>query len=103
MEEQRVHKRIVVNMRVAYRDNGSVYRMGRVTDISRGGMFILTGRTPEDTDGYLFASIDAQEFGKVIWIQGHIVRKSSDGMAVKFTQSDGRGISMLLSSRGIPF
>ncbi|MFY9396955.1 MAG: PilZ domain-containing protein [Desulfomonilia bacterium] len=103
MEDRRAHKRIVVNMKVAYRDSGSAYRMGRVANISRGGMFILTDSPVWNIDDYLFASIDVQEFGKVIWVQGHIVRKCLEGIAVKFTRSDDKGINMLLSSRGVPF
>lgn len=103
MEEQRAHKRSRVNMKVAYRDEGSAYKLGTVSNISRGGMFILTGTPPGDTGGYLLASIDVEEFGKIIWVQGHIVRKDQSGMAVKFTRSDDKGLDMLLSYQGIPF
>jgi predicted RNA-binding protein YlqC (UPF0109 family) len=103
MEEQRAYKRAKVNMKVAYRDNGYVYKMGRVIDISRGGMLILTDHPPDDLDGYLIASIDAEEFGKIIWVQGRIVRKTESGIAVVFTRSDDKGLDMLLSYQGIPF
>jgi hypothetical protein len=103
MEELRAHKRTRVNMKVAYRDDGSAYKLGKVSNISRGGMFILTGGPPDVADGYLLASIDVEEFGKIIWVQGNIVRKDQAGMAVKFTRSDDKGLDMLLSYQGIPF
>ena len=103
MEEQRSYKRARVNMKVAYRDNGHAYKMGRVSNISRGGMFILTDHSPDNVDGYLLASIDAEEFGKIIWVQGRIIRKTDSGVAVAFTRSDDKGLDILLSYQGIPF
>jgi len=103
MEEQRAYKRTRVRMKVAYRDNDHAYKMGTVGDISRGGMFILTNEPPDTVDGYLLASIDAEEFGKIIWVQGRIIRKNLSGVAVKFTRSDDKGLDMLLSYQGIPF
>ena len=69
MSELRTHKRVRVNMKVAYRNNDQVYKMGRVYDISKGGMYVQTSNTP-DVDGYVIASLDAEAFGKVIWVQG---------------------------------
>jgi Tfp pilus assembly protein PilZ len=89
-------------MKVAYRDNAHAYKMGRVFDISRGGMYVQTGNLPE-VDGYVIASIDAEEFGKVIWVHGRIVWKTRTGMAIKFTNTDEKGLSNLLSYRSVPF
>lgn len=102
MEEQRIHKRAKVDIRVAYKDNGLAYRMGRVSNISKGGMFIITGVPPDDIDGYIVASLDAEEFGKIIWTQGQVIRKTNTGIAVAFTRIDEKGLDILLSHRGIP-
>lgn len=103
MEEQRSYKRARVDMRIAYRDNGSTYQMGRVSNISRGGMFISTTVPPDDLGGYVIASLDAEEFGKIIWIQGRVVRKTACGIGVVFTRTDEKGLNILLTYQGVPF
>ena len=102
MEEQRAHKRARVNMKVAYRDKGFAYRIGRVNNISRGGMLINTDDSPHDVEEYIIASLDAEEFGKIIWAQGRVVRKTETGIAVLFTRTDDKGLNMLLSYQGVP-
>jgi hypothetical protein len=102
MKEQRAHKRVRVNMKVAYRDRDNTRRMGRVNDLSRGGMYVDTGYDPE-VDGFVMASLDAEEFGKVIYVQGRVVRKTHRGMGVSFTRTDEKGLGNLLSYRGAPF
>ncbi len=101
MSDKRSHKRVRVNLKVAYRDNDHAYKMGRVFDISKGGMYVQTPNKPE-VDGYVIASLDAEEFGKVIWVQGQIVWKTRSGMAVMFTNTDERGLNNLLSCRSVP-
>lgn len=103
MEELRAHKRASVNIKIAYRDNGLAYKMGRVVNISRGGMFISTDSPADNIDDYIIASLDAEEFGKIIWTQGRIIRKTNNGMAVAFTRIDGKGLDLLLSYQGIPY
>jgi Tfp pilus assembly protein PilZ len=102
MEDQRAYKRVRVNMKLAYRDNDHAYRMGRVSDISRGGMFVDTSRHP-DVDGYVIASLDVEAFGKVIWVQGYVARKTDTGMAICFTRTDNKGLDNLLSYWCVPF
>ena len=102
MSELRTHKRVRVNMKVAYRNNDQVYKMGRVYDISKGGMYVQTSNTP-NVDGYVIASLDAEAFGKVIWVQGRVVWKTRTGMAIKFTNADEKGLKNLLSYRSVPF
>jgi Tfp pilus assembly protein PilZ len=99
MKDLRAHTRIRTNMKVAYRDNERVYTIGRVADLSRGGMYVNTGRPP-DIDGFMIASIDAEEFGKVIWVQGRVVWKNYTGMGVEFTRTDEKGLRNLLSYHG---
>lgn len=102
MEEQRLHKRARVDMKVAFRDDGFAYKMGRVNNISRGGMFISTDNPPQELEGYIIASLDAEEFGKIIWAQGRVIRKTDTGIAVSFTRADEKGLNILLSFQGIP-
>jgi hypothetical protein len=101
-KEQRTCKRVKVNMRLAYRDNENAPKMGKVCNISRGGMFVDTMNSPE-VDGYVIASIDAENFGKIIWVQGHVVRKTNSGMAVSFARTDDKGLKTLLSYWCVPF
>jgi hypothetical protein len=89
-------------MKVAYRDNDQTYKIGRVYDISKGGMYIQTGNTP-NVDGYVIASLDAEAFGKVIWVQGRVMWKTRTGMAISFTHADEKGLKNLLSYRSAPF
>jgi hypothetical protein len=49
----------------------------------------------------VIASIDAEEFGKVIWVQGHVIWKTRSGMAVMFTNSDEKGLNNILSYRSV--
>ena len=100
MQDQRVHKRIRVNMKVAYRDSAHAYKVGKVYDISKSGMYVQTWDIPK-VDGYVIASIDAEEFGKVIWVQGHVIWKTRSGMAVRFTNSDEKGLNNILSYRSV--
>lgn len=90
-------------MKVSYQDNGFAYKMGRVSNISRGGMFIKTQTPPDDVEGYIIASLDAEEFGKIIWTQGRVIRKTDFGIAIVFTRTDEKGLNILMSYEGIPF
>lgn len=102
MAEKRNNKRVRVNMRVDYRDYTHTDQKGRVIDISKGGMYVQTGYTPE-VNGYLMASLDAEDFGKVIWVEGRVAWRTRTGMAVRFTNTDAKGLNNLLSSRSAPF
>jgi hypothetical protein len=102
MSENRNNKRVRVNMKVDYRDDAHPDKMGRVIDISKGGMYVQTGYAPE-VKGYLMASLDAEDFGKVIWVEGYVAWKNHTGMAVTFTNTDTKGLNNLLTSRSAPF
>ncbi len=101
-DEKRACKRIKVSMKLAYKNNDNVYKMGSVSNISRSGMYVETFGKP-DLDGYMIASLDVEEFGKIVWIQGHVVRKTASGMAVTFTRTDNKGLNNLLSYWCVPF
>ena len=102
MEEQRNHKRANVKILVGYRSDDQTYKMGKVRNISRSGMFVET-ESPEHMNGYVIASLDIDDFGKVLWVQGRVVRETDEGMAVVFTTKDEKGLDALLSFQGIPF
>jgi hypothetical protein len=89
-------------MRVDYRDDAHLDKMGWVLDISKSGMYVQTGYFPEE-NGHLVASLDDEDFGKVIWVEGRIVWKSRTGIAVTFTNTDSVGLSNLLTYRSVPF
>jgi hypothetical protein len=101
-DDKRNCKRIRVSMKLAYKNNDNISKLGTVTNISRGGMYFETSGKP-DVDGYVLASLDAEEFGKIVWVQGHVVRKTSSGMAVAFTRTDDKGLNNLLSYWCVPF
>jgi hypothetical protein len=101
-EEQRSCKRVRVSMKLAYKNNDNLYKMGTVSNISRSGMYVDTLGKP-DVDGYVIASLDVEEFGKIVWVQGRVVRKTSTGMAVAFTRTDDKGLKNLLSYWCVPF
>lgn len=97
MAEKRTYQRARVNMKVDYSYDNHTNNLGRVIDISKGGMFVQTNDTP-GVSAQLMASIDAEDFGKVIWIEGRVVRTTSTGMAVMFTNIDEKGLDNLLLS-----
>ncbi|HNY65688.1 MAG TPA: PilZ domain-containing protein [Deltaproteobacteria bacterium] len=103
MEEQRSSKRVKVNIRVAYRDDGYAYKIGRVSNISRSGAFIVTETPPNDVNEYLTASLDVDDLGKIVWIQGRVIRKTKNGMGVVFTRTDAKGLDLYLSYLGVAF
>ncbi len=102
MDEHRAHERVRVNIRIAYRDTGYAYKIGRVSNISRGGAFIVTSSPPGPVNEFMTASIDVEDLGKIIWVQGRVVRKNGAGMGIAFTRIDGKGLDLYLSHLGIP-
>lgn len=102
MIERRVHKRASVSMKINYVDDHKSEKMGYVTDISQSGMYINTGYASVFNDR-IQGIIDHENFGKVIWIEGRVVRASDTGMAVSFTSVDVRGLHNLLVSKEAEF
>lgn len=101
MHEKRVHYRVKVNVQVAFRSKRINSQLGQVLNLSRSGMFVETKAVPGQGD-YVIASLDAQEFGKVVWSEGRVVRltksdkKNVKGMAVEFTRADFKGLDNLI-------
>ena len=92
----------MVKMMFAYRDNDYTDRVGRVCNISKGGMFVDTGNCP-NVDGFVIASLNVEEFGKVIWVRGQVVRKTDSGIGIMITRTDYKGLKCLMSYWGVPF
>lgn len=103
MDDHRAYKRVKVNIRVAFRGDGQAYKVGRVSNISRGGVFVITNHPPDALGEYLTASLDVEDLGKIIWAQGRVVRKTAMGMGVSFTRVDNKGLDLYLSSLGVPY
>lgn len=99
-EEKRAFKRGKVKIRIAFRDSTNANKIYTVSDIGRGGIFIDTYE-PDNVDGYLLASLDADEFGKVIRIQGRVVRRTQKGVAVAFTFVNKSELEVLLNYLGL--
>ncbi len=97
MVEKRKYKRAAVKMKVLISNDTQNTKMGTVIDISKGGMFVQTEDAPE-VKGALMASIDAENFGKVIWVEGHVVRRTGTGIGLMFTNTDEKGLDNLLTS-----
>lgn len=101
MQEKRVHYRINLKVQVAFRSKTINSQLGQVLNLSRGGMFVEAKAVPGQGD-YVIASLDAQEFGKVVWSEGRVVRltkpdkKNLKGMAVEFTRADFKGLDNLI-------
>jgi hypothetical protein len=98
MEEKRNGTRAEVNMKINYVDDKHSDKTGKVTNISNGGMYVQTEHAPEVSD-HVEGIIDNEDFGKVIWVEGRVVRKNSTGMALTFTNADVMGLHILLISR----
>lgn len=98
MAEKRYYKRVRVDMKVDYRDDTHADRMGWVMNISKNGMYMKTDDTPE-VKGRVVASLDAEDLGKVIRVEGRVVWKNDTGLAVKFLNTDEKELDNLLVSR----
>lgn len=98
MVEKRRANRASVNMRINYVDHAHRDKMGNVMNISTKGMFVQTGVAPEVNE-FVEGTIDNEDFGKVLWVEGRVVRKSRSGMALAFTNTDAKGLQVLLASK----
>lgn len=97
MEEKRLHERMQVDLRVQYHEDTPETYIGRVSDLSMGGMFLKVSNLSK-SGTYVFIDIDAESIGKVVWAQGHIVRTTPFGMAVEFDRTDTKGLESLIKA-----
>lgn len=80
-------------VRVAVSRKGKSAPIGRTRDISLQGVFVET-REPMDIGVVLPLSIELQS-GLNIEVQGEVVRKSADGMGVRFHRADKESAKLL--------
>ncbi len=94
MEERRNYKRKQVDINAIYKGSLDTFEKGRVKDISYGGMFIETG-SPLEEGVLVVASLDVSDFGKIIRVQGNVVRTTPKGAGINFSSIDKRGIETI--------
>jgi predicted RNA-binding protein YlqC (UPF0109 family) len=95
-KEMRKHSRKLLRIEARYQNTRGTVLKGTVRDLSLGGVFIDTGY-PLDQSAYITMSLDAKDIGKVIDVQGKVVRViPHKGMAIEFTNKEHRDIKLLL-------
>ncbi len=97
MEEKRLHERIQVDLMAQFNEDTPETYIGRVTNLSMGGMFLKVSNLSE-SGTRVFIDIDAESIGKVVWTQGHVVRTTPFGMAIEFDRADTKGLESLLTA-----
>ena len=92
MKEQRRYSRKRLRVRGCYQDrDGKVFK-GIVQNISLGGVYIETP-WPLDRGENINLSIDAGDVGKVIGVEGRVVRNMPEkGMGIEFTDQNNEDI-----------
>jgi Tfp pilus assembly protein PilZ len=95
-KEYRKHSRKLIKIEARYQDVKGAVLKGTVRNISLGGVYIETGY-PLETQSHVVVSLDAQDIGKVIDVQGKVVRVIPHrGMAIEFLSKEHRDIKLLL-------
>ena len=97
MEEKRLNERIQVDLRAQYHEDSPETYLGRVTNLSMGGMFLKVSNISK-FGAQVFIDIDAESLGKVVWTQGRVVRTSPFGIGIEFNRADTKGLEFLLSA-----
>lgn len=96
--EKRKHSRKLLRIEARYQDDRGRVLKGTVRDISLGGVYIDTNY-PLEYQSKLTISLDAVDIGKVIDVQGHVVRSIPHrGMGIEFSDKNNRDIRLLLSA-----
>ncbi|MCD6569752.1 MAG: PilZ domain-containing protein [Deltaproteobacteria bacterium] len=96
MKEKRRHLRQSVKIEARYHDIYGTIIRGEAKNISKGGVFLETEH-PLDKDSILTISLDATDFGKIVDIQGKVVRViPGEGMAIQFTNRENKDIQLLI-------
>ena len=96
--ERRQFPRIDINTPVSYAVVIPAYETGISKDISQGGMYVKTGNASRVND-HIEGIIDHEDLGKVIWLEGRVVRVNDGGMALTFTNVDVHGLNNLLIAK----
>ncbi|MEN6472937.1 MAG: AMP-binding protein [Syntrophaceae bacterium] len=100
VKERRTQERGKVDLPCDVRgvSNGRETReTGHVANLSHEGMFI-EAETPLDEGTEIEAQISVIQFGNTFWVEGKVLRKTANGMAVRFKESLPPEIDTILSS-----
>jgi Tfp pilus assembly protein PilZ len=97
MEEKRMYERMQVDLRAQYHEDAPETYIGRVSNLSMGGMFLKVSNQSK-FGTYVFIDIDAESIGKVVWTQGRVVRTSPFGIGIEFNRADTKGLETLLEA-----
>ncbi|MBN2297951.1 MAG: PilZ domain-containing protein [Deltaproteobacteria bacterium] len=97
-KDKRQHSRKLLRIEARYQNDRGKVLKGTVRDISLGGVYIDT-HYPLEPQSELTLSLDAVDIGKVIDVQGYVVRAVPHrGMAIEFSNKSNRDIKLLLSA-----
>jgi PilZ domain len=99
-EDRRVDKRaeaaMGVEVNIPYSGNAQYYELGRAVNISRGGIYVDTDLSL-DEGTYINLNLDINEAERPVWVQGHVVRSYSGGVAMEFSHAESDKLNRLIS------
>jgi Tfp pilus assembly protein PilZ len=97
-KEKRRYSRKALRIEARYQDSQKKVLKGTVRNISIGGVFIETTH-PLEKGERIRLSLDARDVGKVIDVDGIVVRHVGDkGMGIEFLNKENQDIRNLLSA-----
>jgi hypothetical protein len=82
-DERRKAKRINLEKDILFKHAHGKPAFGRIINISRGGMYILTD-VPLNDGEIIHTNLLGKSLGNLSRIDGHIVRRGDSGVAVQF-------------------
>lgn len=98
MKEKRRYTRKPLRVEARYQDASGRVLKGVVRNVSMGGVYIETPR-PLERGELIHISLDAVDLGKVIDVEGKVVRHEPDkGMGIEFFDKDNKDIKKLIST-----
>jgi len=98
VKEQRRCTRKPLKIEARYQDKDGKVLKGVVRNISIGGVYIQTPR-PLERGETLHLSLDAVDVGKVIDVEGKVVRfEAEKGMGIEFMDQNNKDIKKLIST-----
>jgi hypothetical protein len=93
--EKREFERNKVAVPARYRSGSEDDHQGLVRNISFGGMF-LESQFKHEAGDHIQADLNIEEYGKIAWVHGHVVRTTEKGIGVKFTHYDVNGVDDII-------
>jgi pimeloyl-ACP methyl ester carboxylesterase len=98
-KERRTGTRTEVNLSIEANipcsGNAQYYEIGRSRNIGSGGLFMETDLSL-DEGAYVNANINTGKDLRPLWIQGRVVRSSSEGIAMAFTHAETERLNRLI-------